>query len=157
MSNGLFEIRLTPNKGRGVFATTLIRRGTCLMKCEGWLATTEGLDDNWHAMQVGPDLWLCSSGDCLDECVNHSCEPNAGFVTGEPVLFALRDISAGEEVTWDYSTSLGEVGWTLKCACGSPSCRAIIRSWWELSEHDRERLRSTALLYLRVEKLEPEA
>ena len=44
-------------------------------------------------MQVGPDRWLCSAGEALDDCINHSCDPNAGFATGEPVLYALRDIA----------------------------------------------------------------
>lgn len=143
------EIRQTPAMGRGVFATASIARGTFLVKCEGWLAATSELDDDWLAMQVGPDLWLCSAGDCLDECINHSCDPNAGFVSGEPVLYALRDIAAGEQVAWDYSTSIAEMGWTLGCRCGSKNCRTIVRSWGELSHDERTRLRSIALAYLR--------
>jgi hypothetical protein len=135
--------------GRGVFAMVPIARGTCLVKCDGWLSASDKLDDDWHAMQVGPDLWLCSNGDCLDECINHSCEPNAGFVTGEPVLFALRDIGVGEQITWDYSTSIAEVGWTLECLCGAARCRRVARSWSELSAADRDRLRPIALAYLR--------
>ena len=41
---------------------------------------------------------------------NHSCEPNGGFLKGDPVLYALRDIAAGEEIGWDYSTSIAEPG-----------------------------------------------
>ena len=143
------EVRQTPDMGRGVFATAPIPRGTLLAKCEGWLAAGDKLDDNWHAMQVGPDLWLCSEGDCLDECINHSCDANAGFVTGEAVLYALRDIAVGEQIAWDYSTSIAELGWTLECRCGSANCRGVVRSWPELLPQDRERLRPTALTYLR--------
>ena len=46
-------------------------------------------------MQVDEDVWLCSDGKSLDDCVNHSCDPNAGFAGNDPVLYALRDISAG--------------------------------------------------------------
>jgi hypothetical protein len=145
----MLEIRQTPDMGRGVFATEAIPNGTCLLKCTGWLATTDELDDGWFAMQIGPDLWLCSAGDCIDECINHSCDPNAGFVTGEPVLYALRDIALGEQIAWDYSTSIAELGWTLECRCGSAMCRQIVKSWWELPAADRDRLRSIALAYLR--------
>jgi hypothetical protein len=145
----ILEVRQTPDMGRGVFATVPIARGTLIAKCEGWLATTDKLDDNWHAMQVGPDLWLCSEGDCVDECINHSCDPNAGFVTGEAVLYALLDIAAGEQITWDYSTSIAEIGWTLECRCGSTNCRGIVRSWSELTAADRERMRPLALAYFR--------
>jgi hypothetical protein len=145
----MLEVRQTPNMGRGVFASQPIARGTLLIACQGWLALSDALKDNWQAMQVGPDLWLCSMGDNLDDCINHSCAPNAGFLTGEPVLFALRDIGVGEQIYWDYSTSIAEVGWTLDCLCGSTDCRKLIRSWSELSPKERERLRPLALSYLR--------
>jgi hypothetical protein len=145
-----FEIRDTPDKGRGVFAAASIAQGQRIAEIQGWLARDDELDDEWFAMQVGPDLWLCSLGDHLDDCINHSCEPNAGFVTGEPVLFALRDIAAGEEIAWDYSTSIAEHGWSLDCLCGAPTCRGIVRSWRELKPADRTRLAGIALRYLRT-------
>lgn len=143
------SVRHTPNLGRGVFADGPIAEGTCLAVCGGWVATTAELRDDWHAMQVGPDLWLCSAGDNLDDCINHSCDPNAGFTSGEPILYALRDIAAGAQITWDYSTSIAEPGWTLECLCGSANCRGVIRSWPELADAERERLRPVALAYLR--------
>lgn len=145
----MLEIRPTSNMGRGVFATQPIARGTCLVVCRGWIAQSEALKDNWLAMQVGPDEWLCSAGEQLDDCINHSCEPNAGFTTGEPALFALRDIATGEQITWDYSTSISEAGWTLDCLCGTTNCRGIIRSWYELTDDERGRLNAIALMYLR--------
>ena len=148
----LLEVRQTPNMGRGVFARASISEGSYLVRCEGWLVAGDKLDDRWHAMQVGPDLWLCSEGNCLDECINHSCDPNAGFVTGEPVLYALRDIVEGEQITWDYSTSIAEGGWALECRCNTSKCRRVVRSWWELSAAERAILRPSALTYLREEE-----
>ena len=145
----MLAVRMRPNMGRGVFATQAIVRGTCLVVCKGWLAKSDALDADWHAMQVGPDEWLCSAGENLDDCINHSCAPNAGFVTGEPALFALRNIDVDEQITWDYSTSISETGWTLECLCGRPNCRKIIQSWYELSDGERERLKAIALCYLR--------
>jgi SET domain-containing protein len=143
------EVRQTPDRGRGVFATRPIRAAELLLALSGWQARSADLDDAWFAMQLGPDLWLCSGGGSLDDCINHSCEPNAGFTTGEPVLFALRDIAAGAEVTWDYSTSLAEEGWTLDCRCQAPGCRKVVRAWPELTDTERSRLRPIALTYLR--------
>jgi hypothetical protein len=149
MESAMLEIRQTPDIGRGVFAVTHIAKGTKLVECAGWLAKSDALQDNWRVMQVGHDLWLCSLGDSLDDCINHSCEPNAGFVHGDAVLYALRDIEAGEQITWDYSTSLAEAGWSLDCLCGSARCRKVVRSWPELTHDERERLRGIALAYLR--------
>lgn len=143
------EIRDAGEKGRGVFATQPIASGERIAEVQGWLAAGNELDENWFALQVGPDLWLCSDGESLDDCINHSCDPNAGFVTGKPVLHALRAIAAGEEIAWDYSTSLAEAGWTLDCCCGAARCRKIVRSWWELRDEERRRLRPMALAYLR--------
>jgi hypothetical protein len=146
----MLEVRQTTDRGRGVFASAPIARGQLLVACQGWLARSDELQDYWFAMQVGPDSWLCTDGAGLDDCINHSCTPNAGFVTGEPVLHALRDIAIGEEITWDYSTSIAETGWTLDCRCGSSSCRGTVRSWSELTPADCERLRPITLAYLRI-------
>jgi hypothetical protein len=142
------EVRQTPEKGRGVFARQVIAAGQLILQFQGWLSATTDLQEEWLAMQVGPDLWLCSHGELLDDCVNHGCEPNAGFVTGEPILHALRDIQPGEEITWDYSTSIAEPGWELECRCGSNQCRGIVRSWGELDPAERNQLRPTALKFL---------
>src|SRR5439155_23593535 len=141
------EIRHATTKGRGVFATRRIAQGETIAAMQGWLAKAHELNENWFATQVGPDLWLCSDGSRLDDCINHCCDPNAGFVTGETILVALRDIAPGEEIGWDYSTSLAETGWRLECRCPAANCRGIVRSWGELTDGQRECLRPIALAY----------
>src|SRR4029077_4024884 len=121
-----------------------------ILALEGRLLSTAALTDDLVALQVGPDLWLCSDGSLLDDLINHSCAANAGFLTGAPVLFALRDIAAGEEICWDYSTSISEPDWTLECRCGSPGCRGLIRPWQDLAPTDQARLRGITLRYLRA-------
>ena len=85
----------------------------------------------------------------LDNYLNHSCEPNLGFVDGTLVHIALRDIEEGEELLWDYSTSMNEPGWSLPCYCGSSQCRGRIQSYCDLPDAWREKLRPIALAYLR--------
>lgn len=143
------EVRTIRPGYRGVFATQPILAGELVTTIQGWTSTTEDLDDSWFALQIGPDRWLCSDGQSLDDCVNHSCDPNLGFTTGEPILFALRDISPGDELTWDYSTSLSLPEWSLDCLCGSPNCRGVVLPWGDLAESERHRLQSIALAYLR--------
>src|SRR5271167_820701 len=100
------EVRASGAKGRGVFAIEPIEKGSLVVECSGELLPGNRLRPHHFALQVGPDLWLCSDGASLDDCLNHGCEPNLGFVTGEPALYALRDVAPGEELVWDYSTSL---------------------------------------------------
>jgi len=151
MTLPLLEVRDAGPKGKGVFALEPIVAGTVIIPLGGTVLQSHELTDDMLALQLGPDLWLCSDGSLLDDMMNHSCEPNAGFLDGSPVLSALRDISMNEEILWDYSTSLSEMGWMLECCCGAASCRKIVRSWPELEADERERLRAIALQYLREE------
>jgi SET domain-containing protein len=145
----MLEIRPAGTKGRGVFARQPIAAGQRILALGGRLLMTDQLTHDLLAMQVGDNLWLCSDGALVDDMINHSCEPNAGFTDGEPVLYALRDIAANEEISWDYSTSIAEAGWSMDCRCGSIGCRGVVRPWGELSAADRERLRGVVMKYLR--------
>jgi hypothetical protein len=61
--------------------------------------------------------------------INHSCEPNVGFA-GNIVLVAMRDIEPGEELTTDYAL-FDDNDESMRCDCGTPSCRGVIsgRDW----------------------------
>lgn len=64
--------------------------------------------------------------------VNHSCAPNCEMqkwsVNGLPrmALFALRDISPYEELSYDYNFSLFNPAEGQACKCGSAQCRGVI-------------------------------
>lgn len=53
---------------------------------------------------------------------NHSCGPNAvlRISQGRVELYALRDLSAGEEITIDYGETHHEG--RLRCRCAAPGC-----------------------------------
>lgn len=146
------EIRQTADRGRGLFTRRFFPRGERILELQGWYASTDELEEDWLVIQVERDRWLCSAGNAADDCCNHSCEPNAGFLEGEPVLYALRDIAPGEEICWDYATSISIPEWEMECRCGSAHCRGTLRPWDELPEADRRRLRSIALNYLRGDR-----
>lgn len=64
--------------------------------------------------------------------VNHSCEPNCSmkkvFVKGEPrmALFALREVTTGEELTYDYNFHTFSQVNRQKCHCGAKDCRGFL-------------------------------
>jgi hypothetical protein len=62
---------------------------------------------------------------------NHSCDPNAG-IRQNRLLMAIRGIRPGEEIRFDYSTTMDEGFWTMPCRCGSPSCRGVVRDFHTL-------------------------
>jgi hypothetical protein len=104
-----------------------------------------------RALQIGPETYLAEdfSNPRLDDFINHSCDPNVGFAQGTLMMYALRDIRPGEELFWDYRTSINEAGWTVPCTCGAALCRGRIQSYCDLPADERARLRGIALEYLR--------
>jgi hypothetical protein len=139
----------TRHKGRGVFAASFIPRGSLVVKFEGQVLRAKDIPPDWFALQIEEDSWLCSDGSLLDDCVNHSCDANTGFAGQDATLYALRDILPGEELSWDYSTSISEPGWSLVCSCGSKCCRHVILPFDDLGPEEQARLRPIALRYLR--------
>jgi hypothetical protein len=119
--------------GRGVFALEPIAAATTLLRFTGPLLRHHQTDAQTLAVQIGPDLYLGASGG-LDDCVNHSCRPNAGLRIDElsVELIALREISAGEEISFDYSTTMDEDDFEMPCQCGEESCRKLIRDFKHL-------------------------
>lgn len=57
--------------------------------------------------------------------VNHACEPSCEIVydseTALPTLVALRDLAAGEEVTFDYTRTEGDLAGAFDCRCPAKS------------------------------------
>lgn len=105
--------------GLGIFTTKLIKNNEVFYKVP--LTNISKYPKRGWA-KIGKSKWV---GDGLVlNLVNHSCKPNTvlKLAGGKPILKALRNIKAGEEITCDYSaTELG--GKKVKCQCGSISCR----------------------------------
>jgi hypothetical protein len=56
-------------------------------------------------------------------------------VNADLELFTLREILPGEELLWDYSTSMFERHWTMRCHCGCKECRHVITDFDLLPLH----------------------
>jgi SET domain-containing protein len=125
--------------GRGVFAALLIPADSVIMSYTGPLLRYHQTTSATLALQIGPDLYIGESGQA-DDFVNHSCQPNAGMrIDGTDVqLIALRDIPPGEQITFDYSTTMDEDDFEFDCLCGSQECRGKIRDFKHLPAELRE-------------------
>ncbi len=140
-------IKSSSQHGRGVFAHAQILAGETILTFSGPLLKRAEVREQDYHLQVGADLYLGASGEA-DDYVNHSCEPNAGFRDGL-VLVARRDIRAGEEVTWDYSTAIDEEDFPgFACCCGALACRGAVRSFRHLDPDTQGCLRAWLLPYL---------
>jgi hypothetical protein len=127
--------------GKGFFATRKILKGTIITKMKKgpsfhFLDTIVMGDTESHSLQIGPEEYMMCEIPFLYS--NHSCDPNGGL-NGKLQMVALRDIQAGEEICWDYSTWMMERHWEMKCYCGSPQCRQVVRDFDLLPVHVQSR------------------
>lgn len=123
----------------GVFAKTNIKKGQsiCFFKGErislkeAVNRVNQGIERTaTDTLQIGQEKYL--DLDNFARSFNHSCDPNC-FIRGQCELVALRDIKKGEELTYDYSTTMDDNYkyasrslWTNKCNCGAKNCRRSI-------------------------------
>ena len=110
--------------GLGLFATKPIKRGAYIATYRGRRIATEEADRRAargasYMFEVnkrwtidGSPLWNVA------RYINHSCRPNAKPVgrKGGIVIVALRQIEAGEEITYDYGREY------LKCFLNDGGC-----------------------------------
>jgi multisubunit Na+/H+ antiporter MnhG subunit len=153
---GMFTIGET-HLGKAVFAAGPFAEGQPLLEFTGRRlparavpSLIRGGGDRY--VQVTPDHYMGPSGR-IDDLVNHSCDPNAGlrFTDDGVFLVAIRDIAPGEEISWDYSTTLAESNWHMICQCRSAGCRRVIGNFTTLDPDRQEWFRARNLVapYLR--------
>lgn len=148
IADSLVEVRQSPQHGRGVFACRPIPAGSWILEFRGPVLARAEVDPDSYHLQIGEDQYIGASG-AADDYVNHSCAPNGGFLD-HLNLSALRDIAAGEEITWDYSTAIDEADFEgFPCRCGAPGCRGTVHSFRRLDAATQARLRPLLLPYLR--------
>lgn len=139
-----FEMRGSDIQGRGAFATRRIKKGERVAEYVGerisWKEADRRYDDT-KMKRHHTFLFTVTSRTVIDGAVggndsrfiNHSCEPNLEAIDegGRIYIDALRDIAAGEELTYDYAyerdeTHTEEDEKRYACYCGSKRCRGTI-------------------------------
>lgn len=132
--------------GQGVFAKAPISAGEEVVEYKGKLRTHDEVDDEYGGQDNGHTfLFILNEEFVIDanvggnvaRWINHGCAPNCkayviGDESGDPrkdkvMIEALRDITAGEELTYDYDihiegpiTAQERKLWA--CRCGAPNC-----------------------------------
>src|SRR6185503_14623296 len=126
--------------GKGVVTTTALSKGSLVIQLSGLIMPGDALPSPYscvedHYVQIGENLYMGPSHKA-DDYINHSCNPNCKLVKQNQETFclvALRDISEGDEINYDYSTYIDEAtrashlkGLTITCHCGASNCRKIV-------------------------------
>jgi len=141
-----YELRKTPLKGEGVFATGSFKVGEIVML--GIIKEILPKNDS-HASQINKNTFARHEG--LIPKLNHSCDPNCGIhvnETGGHDYIAMRNISVGEELTFDYAMRNYTIDFFPNCGCGSKKCRGKITGWKNLPKEIRENYKGFVAPYL---------
>ncbi len=127
-------IRSSAIHAAGCYTTTRIRKGAYVVEYTGPRLSKDLADIRYEAL---PMTYLFGLGDGTTVIdghgtamfLNHSCEPNCE--TEEEAdrvwIMALRDIAAGEELTYDYHLYDGDPA-DAPCYCGAAGCRGSMFS-----------------------------
>ena len=126
--------------GLGVFARRELVPGEIILAIEGpiidFAETKRRGPRECMAIQIGPDRYLDTRPPGV--FVNHTCEPNAG-IRENRYLTALQRIRPGQEIRYNYSTTMEEHSFAMQCLCGAPACREWVRDFSTLPRPLRER------------------
>ncbi|PKN57873.1 MAG: hypothetical protein CVU56_08575 [Deltaproteobacteria bacterium HGW-Deltaproteobacteria-14] len=112
--------------GRGLFAARRYAAGERVLRFVGPEREDprDGSREESNLVQIGLDRYLFPDEPWV--YVNHSCLPNTAFRDDAVTLYAIAPIERGEELFFDYSTSILRDPWTMGCGCGHADCRGII-------------------------------
>jgi uncharacterized protein len=132
---------LSHKGGCGLIAREPIVRGEVLVVWGGEAVTWDELmtfsdRDRRFSVQVEEQVFLAPVRRNLEpgDFINHSCSPNAGM-SGQIAIVAMRDISPGEEVCFDYAMTDSVPYDEFPCGCGAVNCRGrVTANDWKLPE-----------------------
>jgi len=127
-------IRSSAIHAAGCYSTTAVRKGTRVAEYTGPRLSKDEADS---ANEESPITYLFGLGDgsividghCMAMFINHSCDPNCETreIRSRVWITAIRDISPGEEITYDYCLYDGGDD-EASCNCGATNCRGTMYS-----------------------------
>ncbi|KAJ8289768.1 hypothetical protein GJAV_G00005120 [Gymnothorax javanicus] len=129
--------------GRGLFCKRNIDAGEMVIEYSGIVirsVLTDKREKYYDGKGIGCYMFRIDDFDVVDATmhgnaarfINHSCEPNCYSrvinVEGQKhiVIFALRKIYRGEELTYDYKFPIEDASNKLLCNCGARRCRRFL-------------------------------
>ncbi|KAJ8287641.1 hypothetical protein COCON_G00003000 [Conger conger] len=129
--------------GRGLFCKRNIDAGEMVIEYSGIVirsVLTDKREKYYDGKGIGCYMFRIDDFDVVDATmhgnaarfINHSCEPNCYSrvinVEGQKhiVIFALRKIYRGEELTYDYKFPIEDASNKLMCNCGARRCRRFL-------------------------------
>ncbi|KAF0024553.1 hypothetical protein F2P81_023355 [Scophthalmus maximus] len=129
--------------GRGLYCKRNIEAGEMVIEYAGTVirsVLTDKREQYYDSKDIGCYMFRIDDFDVVDATmqgnaarfINHSCEPNCYSrvinVDGRKhiVIFALRKIYRGEELTYDYKFPIEDENNKLHCNCATRRCRRFL-------------------------------
>jgi uncharacterized protein len=137
-------IRSSAIHAAGCYTTTPIRKGSRVAEYTGHLLTKKAADKRYEHSPVTylfglGDGSMVIDGHSMAMFINHSCDSNCQTeeIKDHVYIVAIRDIKAGEEITYDYCLYDGGED-EANCNCGSVLCRRTMYSPAEVKRRKKK-------------------
>jgi len=138
-------IRRSKIESEGCYTLQPIATGTHIVEYTGPRLTIEEADalyDNHRRTYLFglTDGKHVIDGEGVAAFINHCCDPNCEVdeIDGRVWIIAVRDIAAGEELTYDYNLYDGDQDDAAQCFCGAGNCRGSMYSEEELERRAKK-------------------
>ena len=131
-------IRSSAIHAAGCYTTTAIRKGARVAEYTGHRLSKQEADASNEDSPItylfglgGGEIVI--DGHCMAMFINHSCDANCetSEEDGRIWINAIRNIAAGEEITYDYCLYDGGEDEAI-CNCGASKCRGTMYSKEEI-------------------------
>ena len=154
-------IRHSPIEGNGLFARRPIRKNEIVAIKGGHvldrraLARVKGRIAHAY-LQIADGFYIgaATAAEVRQNKIflNHSCAPNVGIL-GQIIFVAVRDVRAGEELTYDWAMEENLPAKT-RCRCGAPACRGWLtgQDWKKPALQRRYRRYLSAFLGAKIRR-----
>lgn len=131
-------VRSSAIHAAGVYTTSDIKKGAHVVEYTGPRISRQKADELYEGYPYTYLFGLDDGVNIIDGTgiaafINHCCDPNCETdeIDGRVWIIALRNIKAGEELSYDYNLYDGDDDPCI-CTCGAKKCRGSMYSEEEL-------------------------
>jgi len=144
-------VRSSSIHAAGCYTTRPIKKGVRVCEYDGPRMAKSVADIRYEGRSV-TYLFACGGNRVIDGFgtamfVNHCCNPNCETEqdeNGRIFVLAIRDIAAGEELTYEYNLCDSDEEDAQDCFCSAPNCRNTMFSNAELKRRARVAAKSAS-------------
>ena len=136
-------IRSSAIHAAGCYTTTPVRKGSRVVEYTGPRISKSAADRLYEDSPITYLFGIGARSQVIDGhgaamFLNHSCDPNCETdeIDDRVWILAIRDIAAGEELTYDYNLYDGDED-EARCNCGAGACRGTMYSPEEIAKRAR--------------------